>query len=332
MLTLAADGSVATACARAAELLGTTVAPPLGGSLEALLVAQGWVVPQQMKVALQDPDRSGSWRICARGSERPRRRLTAIALATGGRAIVVEDLSAYAEIRSLWSHCVGQLERLQALTLSEVALGPLVHDLSNLLSAAFAEASLQSSRRSGHHALAALDRIERITRSAATMLRQLLQARDRGCLLPESGTAELDTVLQDLAPVLRDCLEATGDLELDLAAGPCPVPLSPLAIERIALNLVLNARDAMCPGRGTARIHTERRGEGEVIWSVCDTGEGMPEQVLARALDPLFTTKSDGCGIGLALVHRMVRQAGGRVELQSERGLGTTVRIVLPGG
>ncbi|MCA9506748.1 MAG: hybrid sensor histidine kinase/response regulator, partial [Myxococcales bacterium] len=115
-------------------------------------------------------------------------------------------------------------------------------------------------------------------------------------------------------------------------------------LENVILNLVVNARDAM-PEGGAVTIETRNRRVADdearalhlapgdyVELSVTDTGIGMPEDVRARALDPFFTTKEvgKGSGLGLAMAHGMARQSGGHLELHSEVGVGTRVRLVLP--
>jgi CheY-like chemotaxis protein len=97
------------------------------------------------------------------------------------------------------------------------------------------------------------------------------------------------------------------------------------------LNLAVNARDAM-PGGGKLMLASRNTGD-VVVLEVSDNGEGMPAEVAARACEPFFTTKElgKGTGMGLAVVHGIVIQAGGRLEIESKPGIGTTVRIYFPG-
>jgi two-component system, cell cycle sensor histidine kinase and response regulator CckA len=97
----------------------------------------------------------------------------------------------------------------------------------------------------------------------------------------------------------------------------------------------VNARDAM-PGGGTLRVELRNAGPGApgpcVLLRVTDTGTGIAGDVLPHVFEPFFTTKEAGCGTGLGLstVYGIVAQSGGRVEVRSEPGAGTTFEITLP--
>ena len=114
-------------------------------------------------------------------------------------------------------------------------------------------------------------------------------------------------------------------------------------IELVILNLAINARDAM-PGGGTITIETgnieagdphrpAELSEGDYVrLAVSDTGSGMSEEVLAKCLEPFFTTKEigKGSGLGLSVVHGIATQSGGTVAISSELGRGTLVSVYLP--
>jgi CheY-like chemotaxis protein len=101
-------------------------------------------------------------------------------------------------------------------------------------------------------------------------------------------------------------------------------------LERVVTNLAVNARDAMTTG---GRLDIGLTGHGkEVVLSVSDTGPGIEPHLLPHVFEPFFTTKSQGkgTGLGLATCYGIVRQAGGRIEVDSVVGVGTTFRVVLP--
>ncbi len=100
-------------------------------------------------------------------------------------------------------------------------------------------------------------------------------------------------------------------------------------LRQVLLNLSLNALDAM-PNGGTLRIEAERV-DDHVAVSVRDTGHGIARENLPRLLTPFFTTKgSEGTGMGLPMVHSLVRAVNGRIDFESDEGCGTTVRLTFP--
>jgi PAS domain S-box-containing protein len=105
-------------------------------------------------------------------------------------------------------------------------------------------------------------------------------------------------------------------------------PLDPIQIQQVLLNLIRNAMQAMTKG-GVLALHTGEGSDG--VWvSVNDTGGGIPQDQINRIFEPFYTTKKKGSGLGLMIVQRIVRAHGGRIELESQVGRGTTFRIWLP--
>jgi PAS domain S-box-containing protein len=99
-------------------------------------------------------------------------------------------------------------------------------------------------------------------------------------------------------------------------------------LKQVVLNLVVNALEAMKDG-GSLVVRVAREGDS-VVLSVDDSGPGMDAQVLAQVFDPFFTTKEAGTGLGLSIVRKLVDQHAGEVRIESERGKGTRVRVMLP--
>lgn len=105
-------------------------------------------------------------------------------------------------------------------------------------------------------------------------------------------------------------------------------PIDPTQIQQVLVNLVKNAMQAMTKG-GTLTLQTGEGADG--VWvSVTDTGGGIPQEQINRIFEPFYTTKKKGTGLGLMIVQRIVRAHGGRIELESHVGRGTTFRIWLP--
>jgi signal transduction histidine kinase len=142
----------------------------------------------------------------------------------------------------------------------------------------------------------------------------------------------------DLAPFLEDAASAldrlAGDgvrVQLDVAPSSLAVHCDPRQLTAALMNLVSNARDAL-PRGGTVRIVARQHDDRRVRLDVLDDGEGMSAEVLTHATEPFYTTKDigKGSGLGLSMVDGFVRQAGGRLEIRSAAGSGTTVTLLLP--
>ncbi|MDP7131014.1 MAG: ATP-binding protein, partial [Planctomycetota bacterium] len=123
-------------------------------------------------------------------------------------------------------------------------------------------------------------------------------------------------------------------IELSLVAEPSELSIDKDQIHRCVLNLMNNAIDAM-PGGGQMILATKimnRHNERAFLeLSVSDQGEGIPDEVLPRIFQPMFSTKSSrGTGIGLAVTRKIIEEHGGKVELTTQPGTGTTFTLLLP--
>jgi CheY-like chemotaxis protein len=179
-----------------------------------------------------------------------------------------------------------------------------------------------------------------------------MEATDRGAKLTSQLLAFSRKQRMELTPLyVCDIIESVQDLlsrtlgpliEIELGLNPAPVPVlaDPTQVEMTILNLALNARDAM-PEGGKLHIATIARhvtddpelAPGEYVELVVrDTGTGMDDETLRRAIDPFFTTKpvGKGTGLGLAQVYGSARQGGGTVRIESKPGEGTTVSVFFP--
>jgi CheY-like chemotaxis protein len=139
-----------------------------------------------------------------------------------------------------------------------------------------------------------------------------------------------DLVRKEAGLLQRTTLQRV-QLNLDLCEAEPWVRGEPSSLATALMNLCVNALDAM-PKGGTLRITTSLLGNNRVLLSVSDTGEGMAPDVLARAMEPFFTTKpaGKGTGLGLAMVYGTMKAHGGRVDMTSVRGEGTRVSLTFP--
>jgi PAS domain S-box-containing protein len=226
---------------------------------------------------------------------------------------------------------LAQAQKLQAL--GELA-GGVAHDFNNLMTVIVGSADFLRRRPdlSPEKRKQYVDAIFDTGTRATKLTDQLLAFGRRRPLRAEVLDANLS--IDALADMLRRTLGSRIRIELKLADDLGPVEVDAAQLESALLNAAINARDSM-PSGGVLTIATliERiDAEDYIRIDVADTGLGMPQRVLERAFDPFFTTKEvgEGTGLGLSQIHGFAAQAGGRAELTSAEGAGTTVSILLP--
>jgi signal transduction histidine kinase len=152
-----------------------------------------------------------------------------------------------------------------------------------------------------------------------------------------AGPVDLGALVSKQAPMLRETLGEGVRLQVEHPREPVLVLGDAVSLEQLLLNLAYNARDAM-PEGGTLFLRLERvpgasAGEhGTARVTVRDTGVGMAPETRRRLFEPFFTTKDvgGGMGLGLSIVHGIVEQHHGRIDVESEPGEGTTFRVELP--
>lgn len=217
-------------------------------------------------------------------------------------------------------------------------VGSVAHDFNNLLM--IVSTNVQITRRRGAPGLdRELSAIERALKSGQSLTRQLLGVARKQPLRNE--TLALERWLPACRELLRASLGAKISLVMDIDAGIWPMRVDVAELELALINIAVNARDAMPNGgRFTVRAtNINFRHEdgfpltGDFVQlSLEDTGGGMPPEVLARAFEPLFTTKAKGMGTGLGLpqVFAFCERSGGLAAIDSAIGAGTSVRLYLP--
>jgi signal transduction histidine kinase len=206
----------------------------------------------------------------------------------------------------------------------------LAHDFNNLLAIIGGNVQLAGQRTSDKKTKSLLREAELACEMGARLIEGIKGfAADRRLSAAEINVEEL---LHKQLPVFARSLGQSITLSCDVTPGLPPVFADQSGLENTILNLILNARDAM-PNGGSVVIRASAIEDGHrVRISLSDTGTGMTPRVLARAFDPLFTTKppGHGTGLGLATVYGFAKQSGGYAEIESAPGTGTTVSIILP--
>ena len=238
-----------------------------------------------------------------------------------------------------------QFQQAQKMEAIGQLAGGVAHDFNNLLTAilGYSELLLADLDPSDPRQ-ADITEIQKAGESAARLTRQLLALSRKQVIEPT--LLDLNVVVTDMRAMLGRLIGEDVNIVLGLRPELAPVKADRGQIEQIVLNLAVNARDAM-PTGGTLTIETtnverdERDGTTAQLtlkpgpWTaliVSDTGTGMSPGVQARLFEPFFTTKEigKGTGLGLATVHSIVKQSGGRVDVSSEVGRGTSFTVYFP--
>jgi PAS domain S-box-containing protein len=261
----------------------------------------------------------------------------------------MQRLEAEAE-RERLRNKLHEAQRLESL--GQLA-GGIAHDFNNLLAviinyAAFVAEDLQAASETDEaerwsSTREDVEQIRLAGERASHLTHQLLAFARREVVQPE--VVDVNDIVRDIEQLLRRTLGEHVELHSSLAADLHRVLVDPGQVEQILVNLAVNARDAM-PHGGALRIDTanmdidtayaasrpELSPGSHIRLRVSDTGVGMSSETLQRAFDPFFTTKpaGQGTGLGLATVYGIIQQAGGRSQIYSEPGVGTTVTVLLP--
>ncbi len=236
---------------------------------------------------------------------------------------------------------MAQSSKMQAV--GQLA-GGIAHDFNNVLQAILmASDLLLANHRASDPSFADIMNIKQNANRAASLVRQLLAFSRRQTLRPE--VLSLTDVLADLRMLLTRLAGTSIRLEIEHGRDLWPVKADLGEFERVIVNLVTNARDAM-PEGGQLAIrtrnvaaheiaafgHRELTEQDHVLIEVADSGHGIPPDVLKQIFEPFFTTKEvgKGTGLGLSMVYGIVKQTGGFIYAVSEPGEGATFRIFLP--
>ncbi len=239
-----------------------------------------------------------------------------------------------------------QLRQSQKMEAVGQLTGGIAHDFNNLLAGASGSLELIA-RRIAQGRLDSVDRYvdmaKAAVRRAATLTQRLLAFSRRQTLDPRP--TDVNRLIAGLEELIRGTVGPAVKLAIVAADALWIADVDASQLENALLNLCINARDAMAPAGGRLTIATANQWlddaaareldlpPGEYLSvSVADTGTGMSAAVAARAFDPFFTTKplGQGTGLGLSMVYGFVRQSGGEVRIESELGVGTTMRMVFP--
>jgi signal transduction histidine kinase/CHASE3 domain sensor protein/ActR/RegA family two-component response regulator len=254
-----------------------------------------------------------------------------------GAVMVYHDVTQAVEIER-------QLRQSQKMDAIGQLTGGVAHDFNNILTVITGTIDILANAVRHDPTLAAIAKmIDEAAERAAELTRRLLAFSRRQPLQPRA--TDINALIVDSARLLRPAVGEPIEVALELETEAWPALVDPNQLTTALLNLAFNARDAM-PNGGKltletsnvvldgdyARIHDGVAPGHYTLIVVGDTGSGIPEAIRDKVFEPFFTTKEvgRGTGLGLSMVYGFVKQSGGHISLNSERGVGTSINIYLP--
>jgi PAS domain S-box-containing protein len=248
----------------------------------------------------------------------------------------IRDLTARQKIEA-------ELRQSQKMEAVGQLTGGVAHDFNNLLTVIAGNLEMLEANLKDESQREMIREVQDAAQDGAKLTAQLLAFGRRQPLNPKP--TDVGPLVSNFAELLRRTLGESIELSIVTTGSAHLAVVDAPHLQNALLNLVINARDAMSNGgrltieisharldADYAQAYAEVRTGRYVLIAVTDSGEGMSEEVRERALEPFFTTKPTGAGtgLGLSMVYGFVKQSGGNIELHSELGRGTTVRIFLP--
>lgn len=240
----------------------------------------------------------------------------------------------------------AQMLHVQKLESLGVLAGGIAHDFNNILMVVLGNADLALTRLPADSpVLENLAQIEQAASRAAELAQQMLSYSGKGNFVIRN--LDLTDIVQEMAQMLEVSISKKIVLRYDFAPGLPAISGDATQLRQVILNLVLNASEAIGDANGTIAIRTscmecdrsylseswidDRLQEGPYLaLEVSDTGCGIDREIIPKIFDPFFTTKFTGRGLGMAAVLGIVRSHHGAIKIYSEKGKGSTFRLLLP--
>jgi len=255
----------------------------------------------------------------------------------------IVDISARKQAEQEQARLEEQLRQSQKMEALGRLAGGIAHDFNNILGAIVGYAELVREETKSPEVVADVDEVLRAASRGKDLVERILRFSRRQDVVPRP--MDLGQVVREVTRLLRATLPASIDIRLGLNPTTPRVMADATSVHQVLMNLATNASHAMDSGGvldidlqpfhvrdSFARANPGVREGQHVLLTVRDTGHGMDEATKARAFEPFFSTKAPGggSGLGLALVHGILRDHGGTAWLESEVGQGTMVSCLFP--
>lgn len=222
----------------------------------------------------------------------------------------------------------AQLQQTQKMESLGSLAGGVAHDLNNVLSAILSLSTAFQDRFSTQDPMGnALETISSACIRGRNVIKSLMVFARRN--LNEEGPVDLNALVKDTVHLLSHTTLKRAKLLMALEEGLPGIQGDASALNHVLINLCVNAVDAM-PEGGTLTLSTRQDPNGHLLLSVRDTGKGMSPDVLQRAMEPFYTTKTHGTGLGLSMVYGTMKAHDGAVAIHSHVGKGTEVELLFP--
>lgn len=241
-----------------------------------------------------------------------------------------QEVRARTQELSIQAQKLRQSERLAALGTLAAGLG---HDINNVLlpMRCWVDSLRSQTSAIGPRVVSELSSLTQSLNFLGQLSRSLLTlAASTDDMVRASARTSVPEWWAQSEAMLRGALPHAVDLATEIEPGLARLPIAADQLTRAALNLLVNAAEATGPD-GRVRLFARREGDG-VVLGVRDNGPGMSAEVRTHALDPFYTTKKRALstGLGLSLVHAVIKASGGSLRIDSEPGRGTTVAMLFP--
>jgi len=268
-----------------------------------------------------------------------------VSLSTGDQLLIYEDITERVQAEEAKARLEEQLRQVHKMEAMGTLAGGIAHDFNNILAAIQGYTELAvSDLPPGHRSGQSLEQVLMACHRAQKLVQQILSFSRPGD--QERRPVKLGPVIEEALKLLRATLPTTIEIRSNLAVESGVVQADQTQIHQVLMNLGANAAYAMRDKGGLLEVTLERvhldeaaaAGQAELgpgLYErliVRDTGEGIDQEIVGRIFEPFFSTKAPvkGSGMGLAVVHGIIKGHGGSIEVLSRPGQGSTFLIYLP--